>query len=112
MTLYSSLGNASPFLRNGIYCPTFPELNLLGAETHEPVTMLDHDRLNLGTGQELEEQGDDVRSSRNRAYGFNNAVVVRVNDEAASLCFPISFFAPTKKLGRRVRPQEPGPGLP
>ena len=61
-------------------------LDILGAETHEPVTMLDHERLNLGIGQEFEEFGTtSVQAGTDLGYGFNNGhtVVVSVSDEAA-----------------------------
>ena len=48
--------------------------------------MLDHDRLNLGIGQEFEELGTtSVQAGTDLAYGFNHghAVVVGVNDQAA-----------------------------
>ena len=48
--------------------------------------MLDHDRLNLGIGQELEELGTtSVQAITGLGYGFNHghAVVVSVNHEAA-----------------------------
>ena len=48
--------------------------------------MLDHDRLHLGMGQELEEFGTtSVQAGTDLGYGFHNghAVVVSVNDEAA-----------------------------
>ena len=55
--------------------------------------MLDHDRLNLGIGQEFEELGTtSVQAGTDLGYGFHNAhaVVVSVNDEATELCFQIS----------------------
>ena len=61
-------------------------LDILGAETHSPVTRLDHDRLHLRIGQELEEFGTtSVQAGTDLGYGFHNghAVVVSVNDEAA-----------------------------
>ena len=61
-------------------------LDILGAETHSPVTMLDHDRLHLGIGQELEELGTaSVPAGTDLGYAFNHghAVLVSVNDEAA-----------------------------
>ena len=61
-------------------------LDILGAETHSPVTRLDHDRLNLGIGQELEKLGTtSVPAATDLGYGFNNGhtVVVSVSDEAA-----------------------------
>ena len=62
-------------------------IDLLAAKTHEPVTMLDHDRLHLGIGQEFEEFGTPwVAAGTDLGYGFNHgqAVVVSVNHEAAS----------------------------
>jgi hypothetical protein len=43
-----------------------------GAQTHEPVTMLDHDRLNLGIGQEFEELGTTSVSESVNAYFHNS----------------------------------------
>jgi hypothetical protein len=48
--------------------------------------MLDHDRLNLGIGQEFEKLGTtSVPAATDLGYGFNHgqAVLVSVNDEAA-----------------------------